>query len=142
MPAKGQKKGYIKNPETGQWIDPDNTMSLQSGTTIISSDTSKVIVVPATSDNSKVDKRVDKLVTKKTKENVKDDLGPTTRSTKEDDDYAKIIISWKDQRGRLRTTQYVMAELTINESTNEEFNGAKKQIRIHVSIDGSVLEKI
>jgi len=76
------------------------------------------------------------------KPKAKDDLGPTTKSIKDDSDHAKVIISFKDKRGRMATISYTMAELNVSENIAYEFNGAKRITRIHISLDGVVLEKM
>jgi hypothetical protein len=73
---------------------------------------------------------------------VKKPAGPATKSVPDDRDHAKVIISWKDARGKLRTTQYVMADLTVNEDINEVFNGPKKATYFRLSLEGTVLEKL
>ena len=72
---------------------------------------------------------------------TKDDLGPVTKSVPDTSNYVRVIVSWKDAKGRPRTTQYVMADLSLNEGIYEEFKDAHKTTRIHLSLDGSVLEK-
>ena len=76
------------------------------------------------------------IVRKRTK------LPPPIQSIQNDRQYAQIVISWTDDKGRLRTTRYTMADLNVNESVNEEFTGSKKKTRISLSIEGNVLEKL
>lgn len=71
----------------------------------------------------------------------KKDPTPVLKNVPDDKEYAKIIVVWRDQRGMPRSTQYVMADLSVNENVSEEFKGPKKDIRIHLSIEGQVLEK-
>jgi len=123
MPPKGYKKGYIKDPETGKWIDPREKESSHG-----------VVLIKSKG-------KVDRATANKVKKKQKDDLGPTTKNIKDTSEYPTVIISWKDNRGRARTTQYVMSDLSINEAISEIFSGAKKETRIHMSLDGTVLEK-
>ena len=117
MPPKGYKKGHVKHPETGEYIDP------------------RVL-------HKEEEKKIVKIPSKPVVQATKDELGPSTKNVKEGSDHSKVLIVWRDARGKQRTTQYTMADLTVNESINEEFNGAKKTTRIHISLDGVVLEKI
>lgn len=64
------------------------------------------------------------------------------RPVKDDDDYAKVIVAWKDAKGRQRTTQYTMSDLRLNEDINDEFTGSKKKTFIRMTLEGNVVEKI
>lgn len=70
-----------------------------------------------------------------------DELGPKTASVKDDSQSARVIVCWKDSKGRDRTTEYTMADLSVSESISEEFTGAKKKTHIHVTLEGHVLGK-
>lgn len=72
----------------------------------------------------------------------KEKQGPTIQPIQEDKQYAQIVISWTDDRGRPRTTRYTMFDLNVAENISEEFTGAKKKTRISLNIDGTVLEKL
>jgi hypothetical protein len=119
-PPKGYKKGYIKHPETGEYIDP------------------RELEVP--------EEKKKKIIVKKknpTKnQKALDDLGSATKNVEDPAEYAIIVVTWKDQRGRQRNTQYVMSDLTINENVHETFKGSKKTTHINLNLDGTVLEKI
>lgn len=126
MPPKGYKKGYVKHPETGEYTDPRVLQNERE---------EKLKTLEPATPKVRVVKK------EPVKKKAKDDLGPETKNVRDATDYATVIITWKDSRGRQRNTQYVMVELNINESVHEEFSGAKKKTHLHLSLDGTVLEK-
>lgn len=71
----------------------------------------------------------------------KDDLGPETK-TGSKEEHTKVIIVWKDARGKEKSVQYIMAEVEAHESLDSIFEGPKKKTHFHLTIDGMVLEKI
>jgi hypothetical protein len=75
---------------------------------------------------------------------VKDELGEQTRSISDDQFKSKVLVVWRDGKGRQRTTQYIMTnDFELRESLTEQFtaNGSKKSF-LHLNLDGTVLEKI
>jgi hypothetical protein len=113
MPPKGYKKGYVKNPDTGEWVDPRTLVKPEPKVTVIKAPPKKKLPLPE-----------------------------PIKNVQDDSQHVKVIISWRDKKGKLRTTQYVMSTLELHESLTDSFSGAKKQTRIHLSLDGDVLEKI
>jgi len=93
-------------------------------------------------DTKQAKKEFGALLKKTESKPLKDDLGPPIKNIKDDRDHAKVIISYKDGRGRMATQSYTMAELGISENISYEFKGAKRVARIHLTIDGVVLEKM
>ena len=127
MPPKGFRKGYVKHPETGEYVDPRVLEQERE-------EKKKEAVLPG-----KVHTKPVPAVKKK---KVKDDLGATTKNVDDTRKHATVIVTWRDDRGRERSTQYVMADLNLSENVNETFENAKKKTRIHLNLDGNVLEKV
>jgi hypothetical protein len=126
MPPKNYKKGYVKHPDTGEWTDPRILERERQA-----------------KEQPKVEKsKVESKIVIEKKQPVKDDLGPETQPTQDNKNYAIVVVTWKDERGRDRSTQYTMGNLTINENIHEEFHNAKKKTFIHLSLEGNVIEKI
>jgi hypothetical protein len=74
---------------------------------------------------------------------VKDDLGPATGPVDKEETPAKVIVVWRDDKGRERTTSYVIHKLTLREDTSEDFSSSgRKTTRIFMSLEGDVLEKM
>ncbi len=70
---------------------------------------------------------------------------PVVQSIKDDRDYIKVLITYRGAKGHEKTTSYVMSpvNLSIHEDIDEKFTeGGRKQTRIHLALDGDVLEKI
>ena len=63
-------------------------------------------------------------------------------NVKNDDNHVKIVLSWRDNKQRSRTTSYTMADINVHESVTETFSGANKKTRLFLNIEGTVLEKI
>lgn len=112
MPPKNWKKGYVKDPKDGKWKDPKDLEQ-------------KIIVENKTKPKKK-----------------KKEKPPTLKSVPDDSNYAKVLIVWRDARGRERTTQYVMANLGVREDVEEIFTNAKKKTQIRLIVEGDVLEKM
>ena len=56
--------------------------------------------------------------------------------------HSKIMLVFKDSRGREKTTVYTMSSLSLHEDIDEIFNeSGKKTTRMSISISGDVLEK-
>ena len=114
MPPKGYKKGFVKN-EAGEWVDPRTTQK--------------------------------KAAPKKAPPKPADDLTPPTKKTpvQAEKEYAKVLVVWKDTRirkgSKMRTTEYIMHDLHIDEGVSREFNGAVPTERIVLTLTGSVREK-
>jgi len=61
---------------------------------------------------------------------------------KDDRFFPKVVLVWRDSKGREKTTTYVVANLVVHEEIDEKFTeGGKKQASIHITIDTDVLEK-
>ena len=67
---------------------------------------------------------------------------PALKTVKDDKDYAKILVSYRDKKGHLVSVSYTMAELRMNENIEYEFKGATRITHLSISIDGTVLEKM
>lgn len=122
MPAKGYKKGYVKDKD-GKWVHP---MSLEK--------------TEEKKEQTKTKKKSKITVVKSKK--VKDDLGPESKPVSDITEYSNVIITYKDARGKQCSITYVMAELELHESRDSSFDKAKKKTRIHLTIDGTVLEQL
>lgn len=126
MPPRGYKKGYVKHPDTGEYVDPRVLQQER--------EEKEKVLAPV--------EPVRKAKSMSVKKKVKDELGPETKSIQDTAQYATVIVSWKDQRGRDRSTQYIMADLNLSENVHETFENARKKTRIHLNLDGNVLEKV
>ena len=68
--------------------------------------------------------------------------GPIVHTVKDDREYVKVVIVWRDSKGREKTTSYVMSSLELREDVEEKFTeAARKQTRIRLNLEGDVLEK-
>jgi hypothetical protein len=116
MPAKGQKLGYVKHPETGEYVDPRT--------------------LPSPPEPKKEPKISIEIVEPK-----KDEPPPLT-ILKEEKPYAKVMIIWRDHRGREKATSYTMSSLSLHEDVDESYTETgKKQIHLSISVAGDVIEK-
>lgn len=72
----------------------------------------------------------------------KPEPAPIVHSIKDDRPYAKVVIVYRDYKGREKTTQYVVEGLTLQEEVHEKYSETgKKQTSIHMSLDCDVVEK-
>ena len=61
---------------------------------------------------------------------------------KDDRFFPKVVLVWRDSKGREKTTTYVVANLVVHEEIDEHFtDGGTKKASIHITIDTDVLEK-
>ena len=115
MPPRGYKKN--KAPVI---ITPENT-------TVVSARIPEPVRAPAISIE---------VVEEKTTE------PPALSVIKDDRGCVKLLLVYKDNRGREKVTTYVVSELAIREEVDEKFTDTgRKQTFIHLSLDCNVLEK-
>ena len=132
MPPKGYKLGYVKNKETGEYVHPSTLAPPTPPSPPRVKAPAKTIQVEIVSDAPVIPPPTP----------PREDAGPVVHPVKDDREYAKVIIVWRDAKGKEKTTAYVMANLSVNENVDERFTeAARKQTRIHMSLEGDVLEK-
>ena len=67
---------------------------------------------------------------------------PALSVIKDDRGHVKLLLVYKDNRGREKVTTYVVSDLSIREEVDEKFaETGRKQTFIHLSLDCNVMEK-
>ena len=66
---------------------------------------------------------------------------PALKTVKDDREYAKVLISFRDKKGHPVSVSYTMAELRMSENIEYQFKGASRITHISINIDGTVIEK-
>lgn len=84
-----------------------------------------------------------KIIIEKKAKKIPDDLGEQMKPITEDQFKTKVLIVWRDSKGKQRTTQYIMSEdFEIRENLTEQYTASGyKKAYLHLNLDGTVLEK-
>jgi hypothetical protein len=71
------------------------------------------------------------------------EVGPLMKAIPDDREYNKIIIIYRDGKGKEKSTSYTVSNLVIEKAVTESYSEkSRRQLRIHMNLDCDVLEEM